>query len=311
MDMKCIEMTWLSKTSLTNLNSGEGESNLIDVKKYKWKGEEYPYVSGQAMRFYMKEAIRRLTDFSSSCIPNDKGESCGDVSSCELCDLFGYMSTIEKKESKKGGAKIRVSPVKVAPAMGLLPFDENSTIDFLTRKKRSSTDSGDLKGDIVNVEMGLNIYRSGISIDVYKIGREEVINEDNGRRTIELKDLVPADERLKRIIHVLDAVKNMSDYSKQARLLTDFTPDFILCSLQPNYNHRLQKAIEIDERQNLNTDRLKEILIQLKEDGSYIVAGAISGIVNNLDEVKEVLSELGIELKLPGEAINALKEKIR
>ena len=57
--MKGVNIVWLSKTDLTNLNAGEGETNYIDIKKFKKEGKEFPYVSGQAMRFYIKEAIRR------------------------------------------------------------------------------------------------------------------------------------------------------------------------------------------------------------------------------------------------------------
>lgn len=64
------------------------------------------------------------------CVPNEKGENCGENKRCLNCDLFGYMLP------KKGeGAGVRVSPVKVSTAMGLLPLTENSTVDFLTRKK--------------------------------------------------------------------------------------------------------------------------------------------------------------------------------
>ncbi len=38
---------------------------------------------------------------------------------------------------------------------------------------------------------------------------------------------------------LLDALQDFSDYSKQARLLTDFTPDVLLVALQHNYSHRL------------------------------------------------------------------------
>jgi len=58
---------WLSETDLTNLNAGEGESNYIDIKKFKKDSIEYPYVSGQAMRFYLKEAIRRDLKNKSIC----------------------------------------------------------------------------------------------------------------------------------------------------------------------------------------------------------------------------------------------------
>ena len=168
--MKCIGVVWLSQTDLTNLNAGEGEANFIDIKKYKKESVEYPYVSGQAMRYYFKEAIRRNLDEEYMCVPNDKGETCGNIQRCIGCDLFGYMLP------KKGeGAGVRVSPVKVSPAVGLLPFDENAVVDFLTRKHIGGEKQ---EGDIVNVEIGVNLYKCGIAIDVLRVGGEEKIDEN-------------------------------------------------------------------------------------------------------------------------------------
>lgn len=146
--IKGINMVWLSESDLSNLNSGEGESNFIDVKKFKKDNIEYPYVSGQAMRFYLRESIRRnLESAEFMCIPNDKGETCGDIENCINCDLFGFMSAIKDK-----GANVRTSPIKMSPATGLLSFDENSNIDFLTRTHHVKEGEKN-KGDIVNVEM--------------------------------------------------------------------------------------------------------------------------------------------------------------
>ena len=88
---KGINLVWLSKTDLTNLNAGEGGTNLIDVKKYKYQGKDYPYVSGQAMRFYLKKMIRRGIKPEEACIPDKEGRGCGKIDSCVLCDLFGFM----------------------------------------------------------------------------------------------------------------------------------------------------------------------------------------------------------------------------
>jgi len=174
--MKCINIVWLSQTDLTNLNAGEGEANLIDIKKYKKEGIEYPYVSGQAMRYYLKEAIRRnLNSDEYMCVPNDKGETCGSIKDCIGCDLFGFMTTIKGK-----GAVTRVSPVKVSPAVGLLPFEDNAVLDFLTRRHRLS--EGEMSGDIVNVEIGVNLYKCGMAIDVVRVGGEEVV--DDKTRTV-------------------------------------------------------------------------------------------------------------------------------
>lgn len=306
--IKSINLSWVSQTSLTNLNSGEGGSNYIDVKKYKWQGEEYPYVSGQAMRFYLKEAIRRQEDYKLSCIPNDKGESCGDVENCQLCDLFGFMTTKKKEGRSKGNAMIRVSPVKVSPAIGLLPFDENSNVDFLTRKKRDTLNTTELGGDIVNVEMGMNIYKCGIAIDVVRIGREEVIAEGE-RRTLKLTDLINEEERKNRIINVMNAVLNIADYSKQARLLTDFTPDFLICSAQNVYNHKLQKAIEMNDIA-LNIQRFKEVIKEIIDEGGTVYVGMRAGLFENEEEIIDACRGLGIEVKQPNEVIKEISKKV-
>lgn len=293
MNKKAISATWLSETGLTNLNSGIGGSNLVDIKKYKKDGVDYPYVSGQAMRFYLKESIRRLVSAQEYCVANEKGETCGDIANCILCDLFGFMTTL-----KDQGAQIRVSPIKMSPAMGLLPLNDNMTIDFLTRRKPQES-TGELKGDIVNVELAVNIYRAGLSIDLAKIGSEELIEN----KKLVIKDKVLSNDiKTSRVKVALDAFKNLSDYSKQARLLTDFTPNLILIAAQDRYNHALQKALELEGGRNINIDRLDQVLRSIKGDKIY--AGLLSGTLGNEEALKQVLTRHGIELKTPTEAID-------
>lgn len=298
-ELKGINVVWLSETDLTNLNAGEGESNYIDVKKYKKNGIEYPYVSGQAMRFYLREALRRnLNNDEYMCIPNDKGETCGDISKCINCDLFGFMTTIKGK-----GAITRVSPVKVSPAIGLLSFDENSNVDFLTRRHRV-TEGTKMEGDIVNVEMGTNIYKDGISIDLLRVGAEEKINEKN--RTANIEDKIDEEEKISRVKKIIEGIGVISDYSKQARLLTDFTPDLVAISFQNIYSHRLQKLLELNEEGELNKERFKEILEEVLKYSDKVFFGMISGILKNEDTefVKNALQENNIEIKTPKGAID-------
>jgi len=298
-ELKGINMVWLSETDLTNLNAGEGESNYIDVKKYKKQGIEYPYVSGQAMRFYLREAIRRnLKDNEYMCVPDDKGETCGDISKCINCDLFGFMTTVKGK-----GAITRVSPVKVSPAMGLFSFDDNSNVDFLTRRHRV-TEGKKMEGDIVNVEMGTNIYKDGISIDLLRVGAEEKIDEKN--RAVDIEDKIDKDEKVSRTKKIIEGISFISDYSKQARLLTDFTPDLIAISFQNRYSHRLQKLFELNEKGELNRDRFKEILEEVSKYSDKLFFGMISGLLMDEDEkwVRNLVEEKGLEIKIPKEAID-------
>jgi len=307
--MKCISIAWISQTSLTNLNAGEGEANFIDVKKYKRNGIEYPYVSGQAMRYYIKEAIRKsIDDVGYMCVPNDKGETCGDIKKCIGCDLFGFMTTIKKNaiEGHPGGAITRVSPVKVSPAMGVLPFEENAVVDFLTRRHRLK--EGKLEGDIVNVEIGVNLYKCGIAIDAMRVGGEECIDKEN--RMVKIEYYLTEDERKKRISKILEAIRYLSDYSKQSRLLTDFTPDLILLAFQDIYSHRLQKAIDINDNK-LNIDRLEAVLNDVMEYSPKVIAGILPEVIENDNDVKTKLNSLGIEVLGTNEVINIAMEDLK
>lgn len=332
-DVKAIQMVWLSKTGLTNLNSGEGGSNLVDIKKFRYGGQEFPYVSGQAMRFYLKEAIRRHLQPQEACVADEQGETCGRIAECVLCDLFGFMTTVPDV-----GALTRVSPVKVSPAMGLLPLDGTMVMDFLTRRHRGVTvaQEAELRGDIVNVELVVNLYKAGICVDAQRVGHEEEliqIGERRGRgrrrrgeseaegeaikpiRSVQLREHAGDAERARRIGLLLDAIKDFSDYSKQARLLTDFTPDLVLVALQHNYSHRLQKALELQGvgAATVNPERLRQILEEVREELASVNdapawwAGMVDGIVDNADEVRRVLQELGIPILTPRQAIDTAK----
>ncbi len=304
---KAISLVWLSETDLTNLNSGIGGSNLVDIKRYKKDNVDYPYVSGQAMRHYLKEAIMRRVDKKDYCISDKDGKTCGDIKNCVLCDLFGFMEPIKKTDEKKGGSNIRVSPVKMSPAMGLLPFQDNSTLDLLTRAKSCAETKGSKEGgDIVNVELGVNIYKAGLSIDLQKIGGEEELDQKSheSKGIIYDKYVGNKDDRIRRVKIVLESFKNISDYSKQARLLTDFTPNILLIALQSKYNHLLQKALILKENKMVDTNRLKEVLTMLK--GETIYAGILSGTIGNEEEVKKVLEDNEITIKTPTEAVDEI-----
>ncbi|MEZ8217909.1 CRISPR-associated autoregulator, Cst2 family [Candidatus Fervidibacteria bacterium JGI MDM2 SSWTFF-3-K9] len=326
-DMRAIQLVWLSRTGLTNLNSGEGGSNLVDIKKFRYGGQEFPYVSGQAMRFYLKEAIRRHLKPEEACVPDEQGETCGRIAECVLCDLFGFMWTERAERRGEGRSHVRTSPVKVSPAIGLQPLYATMTMDFLTRRPRGTIIEAGQEEEarsIVNVELAVNIYKAGICVDVMRVGREEelidLVGAEKARRrfpirSVQLRDYVDESERVRRIALLLDAIKDFSDYSKQARLLTDFTPDFLLIALQNNYSHRLQKAIELqgDGTARVNVERLRQIIAEAKEDMLIVDnkpalwAGIIDGIVENAEEVRQALEEAGVPILTPREAINAVK----
>ncbi|HAX97901.1 MAG TPA: type I-B CRISPR-associated protein Cas7/Cst2/DevR [Candidatus Atribacteria bacterium] len=262
------------------------------------------------MRHYWKEGIRRLITPNDYCVANDKGETCGDIAGCILDDLFGFMTTIKKGGDTAGGARTRVSPIKMSPAMGLLSLQDNLTIDFLTRRKPQET-AGELKGDIVNVELAINLYKAGFSVDVVKVGGEEKIDPAK-RKSKGIEYEVDGNCRKERILLALKAFKNISDFSKQARVLTDFSPDIILLSIQDSYNHLIQKGLELISNSGieLNTKRLDEILGDLKKAGDKVFVGMLSGAFKNGDEIKGILKKQDITLTTPIQAIDTVCNEV-
>ena len=166
-----------------------------------------------------------------------------------------------------------------------------------------------MEGDIVNVEIGANIYKAGISIDAIRVGSEEKINEKE--RTVAIENAVDSKEQHNRIRKILEALKYLTDYSKQARLLTDFSPDIIAISMQNKYSHRLQKLFEFEEGRKLNVQRLNEIMDDVSKYSDRILFGMISGIVSNEADVKKTIEAKGVIVKTPSvvieEAMNLVK----
>src|SRR5690606_31706470 len=121
-------------------------------------------------------------------------------------------------------------------------------------------------GDIVNIEIGSNIYKAGISIDVIRVGNEEIISD----RSLSFESIVGENESKKRVRKVLESINYLTDYSKQSRLLTDFTPDIIAIALQTRYSHRLQKLFEIIEGRKLNVKRVRDVLQDLRANNDKI-----------------------------------------
>jgi CRISPR-associated protein Cst2 len=217
------------------------------------------------------------------------------------------MTTIKKDaiEGHSGGAITRVSPIKASPAMGVLPFEENAVVDFLTRRHRLG--EGKLEGDIVNVEIGVNLYKCGVAIDAIRVGGEEYINKES--RMVEIEYYLTEGERKKRISKILEAIRYLSDYSKQSRLLTDFTPDLILLAFQDIYSHRLQKAIDINDNK-LNIGRLEAVLTDVMEYSPKIIAGILPEVIENDNDVKAKLNSLNIEVLGTNDVINMAIENL-
>jgi len=285
-----LNIAYITKVNVASLNGGEGTGGNVTVMKKiaNAKGEEFAYVSGQALRRYLKETLLqlgvRITEVNEKGEPtfriDDKGTTV-DLNNLKNwnnhketafkkfvdLDLFGYMFP---------QASRRWSPVKVTPLISILPY--KGEYDYLTRKQKPKKD-GDKSGNIVQVEIDtLNFMSGNIMINTAHIGNE--IDEYN----YDVTPLLSDDEKVERLNILLEAIKNFNGGAKQARNLEDISPKFIVIAKQKTGNPFLLNALDVDEEGNINIENIKEAI----NDNSVesLTIGIAKGIFANEEEVK-------------------------
>ncbi len=285
---KFANIGYITKVNIDNLNSSENPGNLIVLKKVQdYQGNYYPYVSGQALRYYLKETMNQLgMDLtkidkngeyiieSDSKDPQKRYQEI--IKKHPDLDIFGFM------EAEKGKGKMalrRWSPVKVSPLISIFPWNGNS--DMLTRKKE-----GQEGGDLVKVEVNaFNFMRGTIVIDADSIG--SIVDELN----YDMKPVIDNEEKAMRISYFLDSLKSIDGGSKRARLLDDLTPKFVIVTKQKAGTPIFLNALDMDFENNIKIDLLNEVLAEFSDIIEDYCVGIRSGIFANEDEIKDTFSD--------------------
>lgn len=314
MEYKSLEISWLFETELTNMNAGEGSSNLKEIKSYN---NGLPYVSGQSMRHALRSSMKREFKHEFKCTPEFP---CGDVENCWTCDLFGYLLP-------SSGDK-RWSPIKASPALGQIRYPITTDLIFRmvediecpncnskiyplkAKQDADSIDKGSelkcpkcsekfeapyaIRQALAYKQLIKNIYKTSLSIDLINVGLVEIPKIDNDKLD-GVKSLIDIgdDERVRRVKAILNGVYNLSDFANQSREMVNASPDFVVIGLQKQYNHRLASTIKLDEDGNIDVNHFKSVIEDsLKMNENKIFIGFIDGIIKNENEFKECINQL-------------------
>jgi CRISPR-associated protein Cst2 len=305
MNAKCVTLTWLSKVDLSNINSGEGGGgNIVELKTYR--AGKRPYASGQSVRHALREALERGNPDCFKSTP--EAPSC-DIKNDWLCDLFGYLSP------RKGeGSNRRWSPIKCTPALGQL--DSEIVTDLLLRMSDLEKDPGKAALDqrLAYVQLTDNIFRTGLVLDIFAIGRRLVVEGNKDKKEITRREYVSEfddAERLKRVRAVLMALGQMSDFAKQARNAVSFAPDIFFAAVLPNYTQRGLRVLELDPASGaVDVETLKVVASDLNELGAQLFVGHTPNVVSNDAELLAACSELNISVGKPMETLRRVAEAV-
>ncbi len=314
MEYKSLEISWIFETDLSNMNAGEGSTNLKEIKSYN---NGLPYISGQSMRHALRSAMKREHKGEFKCTPE---YPCGDIEKCWTCDLFGYLLP-------SSGDK-RWSPIKASPALGQIrypittdlifrmvedikcPNCEEKIYPLSARGDSKSIKKGaeltchkcgekfkapyDIRQALAYKQLIKNIYKTNLSIDLANIGLEEVPKINDGKLDgVESIVNIDDEKRLERICAILNGIYNLSDFANQSREMVNASPDLVVIGLQKQYNHRLASTLKMDEDGNININHFQSVILDaLKLSGTKIFVGLIDGIIANEEDFKSCLNEL-------------------
>ncbi len=160
--------------SLSALNSGEGYGNVVTLKRYTSNGHAYPYVSGQAIRFALRNSIREQVKNNGACIYDEDGHSCGRPATCVLCDLMGFMRAEGKPPTEKGLAK-EIS-------------DLEKKINDLVEKQKSKAGKEKTPGSKSNEQIELETQKALLEAAIPDARRREALSKAIKEKRKQVKD---------------------------------------------------------------------------------------------------------------------------
>ena len=246
--MNFVNIGFLTRANINNMNSGEGFGNITVLKKVESQdGKKYVYVSGQAIRRYLKETMNEL---GFSITPSDEtGEPILNKSITSKdpkaklkeiiklhpdLDLFGFM------EAK--GVR-RWSAFKTTPLVSLSPYIENE--DLLLRNKGFKTEQGkesEKQANLVKIELNVfSLMRGSFMIDYDRIGRFE------DELTWETNEVINSAQKKERYKSLIKGIRYLNGGAKSARLLDDLTPVFVIAGVLKAGTPIFLNAIELKD----------------------------------------------------------------
>ena len=311
LDVDVVALNNAGKDTMSNFD------NAVKTKSIYKNGNNYVYVSGQAWRFWWREALQKNIGWTLSPVIRDKNIAFtnADPLTYPDDDIFGYMRAATEEYEEKGKKKsrnitvTRVSPLKNSVLVSVASVRPISNWSSMARQDGDSVPyarqeySAIMKGmfslDVDMVGTFSDCNRSGYK-NISETLREKAINEGAS----EIADpfgtgklvRLPLAIRQKRIADTLLALKNISGGAMQTNNMGDVTPKFIVLASMNTGNHPFSHIStsrgDRDEQAILNINGLREVLDEYKENFiGKVFIGRRSGFFDNYDKELKELAE--------------------
>jgi len=303
-------------------DAGDRTDNIVRVKSIRKGGKAYPYVSGQALRYWWRDTLEQKYDWSISPIERQKKIAFTSANPIEYDDddVFGYMRALKAKE---GGTVTRISPLKTSPLISVI--GQITTQDFGVMARH--------EGDPVPYEHEFysTVLKGIFSLDLDSLG-VFYTNEKTGYKNMypkleeeaEEKGLtkdeengswsMPVDIRIKRAQDVIKALPYLQGGAKLTSHLTDVSPKFVILAAIEGGNHIFMNIVKEEDGEPLiDIEALKEVINEYSDcllTDVYI--GSRKGFMDSINNDIKKLAEENSNIKSGTikEAVDQFTDKI-
>ncbi|WP_461863425.1 type I-B CRISPR-associated protein Cas7/Cst2/DevR [Thermococcus sp.] len=319
--MKAVEVVTLTKVEGANLNSNGTEGVISVLKKVRdpVDGKEYVRVSGQSVKYHLRQILKELGWELSQIVPKKEGNqkvivSLGEPHRYIDDDLFGYM--IAKKVDGKNATLRRTAVVRTNGMISLFPYQEDR--DFGVRYDPAGDNH-----NIYETEIATNIMRGNFFIELDRIGvfkgglevpplELPVRKETDPTGHEAALYVLPKEERERRLRALLKAIMMYHGGAKLSNFFTKVYPEVVVIAILRHKIPVIGDALRVREgyingKLVLDVERLRETVQTFEDNIEMLYIGLFESRFANSDEVRKAFESMGMVKVL---TMKELKEEL-
>lgn len=283
-------------SALNNAGSDAGDrtDNIVRVKTIRKGLTRYPYVSGQAFRYWLRETLEEKFGWEMSPISREKKIAFTEANPIEYPDddAFGYMRALKKKE---GGTVTRISPLKNSPLVSVV--GQNPTNDFGVMARHDEGDpvpyEHEFYSTILKGIFSIDLTSLGVFCESEKTGYRNMypklieLAEEKGLTHEDDYWMLDSETRSKRAQDIINALPYLSGGAKNTSHLTDVTPKILVLAAIDGGNHIFMNIVREENGETIfDIDALDEVINEysdiLKTD---VYIGLRSGFLKDIQDI--------------------------
>ena len=332
-------------SALNNAGTVEGArtDNTVAVKVINTRGGNYPYVSAQAFRYWLRTTLQQQDEWRSAPIFRESKVAYTDANPLIYWDddLFGYMRAPSKKKDAQEQRKAdlsraaetateetvtRASPFRVSTLVSIAPVRPTDDFGVMSRHEGDPVPHehqfyrATLKG-LFSLDLaacGTFSYRDKtgfLNLDAVRLAQAK----ERGLTHLETEKAyrLSGKERVTRIAALFDGLSRLEGGAKQALHYTDVMPSLVLLAITRGGNHIFNHVIQAGSRSLplVHPGALEEVLRVYKDEIlSPIYVGWSQGYMDDQrTAITELLTKAGLpfHIKHPREAFQQFTADLR